>query len=247
MVKYLLENGADINLYGSGHSNALQLSALKGHKTVVEFLLDKGASLTSDGGKGDALYHAILGERHEIAKMLLERGANPNFIEMNQSVELEARELPTPLLRAAMQGSIGMVNLLLAHGADVNASARYWGVTHLPLQSAAARGDLEIIRTFLAHGSEINGITENGWTAIHWAARNGQHDALRLLTADYHADKDIRLENGSSALHLAAAHGYPKCIDVCLEAGLDIDTQNNDGMTALHWAVDKSHQVSIFV
>ena len=162
MVKYLLEKGADINLHGSGHSNALHLSAMKGHKTVVEFLLDKGASLTSDGGKGDALYHAIIGERHEIAEMLLERGANPNIIEMNQSIELEAGELPTPLLRAAMQGSIDMANLLLAHGADVNASARYWGVTHLPLQTAAAKGNLEIIRTFLAHGANINGITEDG-------------------------------------------------------------------------------------
>lgn len=247
MVKYLLEKGADIDLHGDGKLNALQLSAMKGHKIIAEFLLEKGASLTSGGGEGNALYHAILGEQQEIAKMLLERGANPNISEINNDVELETGKLPTPLIRAVLQDSIDLVNLLVTHGADVNASAKYWGVTHLPLQTAAARGDLEIIRTLHALGANINAVTEDGWTASHCAARDGQHDALRVLIVDYQADKDMCLANGSSVLHLAAANGYSKCVDVCLETGLEVDTQNNDGMTALHWAVDKSHQVSNFV
>ena len=146
-----------------------------------------------------------------------------------------------------MQGSTAIANLLLTHGADVNASARYCGVTHLPLQAAAAKGHLEIIHTSLMHSSHINGVTEDGWTVIYWAAQNGHHDALCPLMADYHTDKHMRLVYGSSAFHLAAAHGYSRCIDVCLEAGLDVDMLNNDRMTALHRAVTTSYQVSIFV
>ena len=41
---------------------------------------------------------------------------------------------------------------------------------------------------------------------------------------------------GITPLHLAASHGYIKCVEILLNKGIDINGKDNDGDTALHRA-----------
>jgi hypothetical protein len=68
-----------------------------------------------------ALWHAVRVDRVEVARMALERGANPNHRRHGQSV----------LMLAATRRPVEMVELLLAQGADVHATDRDgWTVMH---------------------------------------------------------------------------------------------------------------------
>lgn len=56
-VKFLLENGADVNGRCNPHGNALCAASSEGHERIVRLLLEKGADINAPGGfYGNALY-----------------------------------------------------------------------------------------------------------------------------------------------------------------------------------------------
>jgi ankyrin repeat protein len=55
-------------------------------------------------------------------------------------------------------------------------------------------------------------------------------------------------QNGCTALHYAAALGLPGISSVLINAGIDVDATNDDGLTALDLArqVDHTNVLAIF-
>eukprot|EP00730_Choanoeca_flexa_P011139 TRINITY_DN23866_c0_g1_i1.p1 TRINITY_DN23866_c0_g1~~TRINITY_DN23866_c0_g1_i1.p1 ORF type:complete len:193 (+),score=31.86 TRINITY_DN23866_c0_g1_i1:102-680(+) len=92
-----------------------------------------------------------------------------------------------PLHFAALQGRTNAINVLLDHGADVDARERY-GVSSL--MYAAMKGHVDAIRLLVQRGAEINAKNHNKWTPLHYAARHGRLEAVELLMelgSDIHA------------------------------------------------------------
>ncbi|PVH69849.1 ankyrin, partial [Cadophora sp. DSE1049] len=52
-----------------------------------------------------------------------------------------------------------------------------------PLGRAAVMGIPGLVQTLLDDGADINARNGRGWTALQFAARNGQPDTVRLLAA----------------------------------------------------------------
>lgn len=90
----------------------LGLAVFFGQPEAVRYLIDKGAdvNLAAKNAMRVAPVHAAAA-RHDVAlmRLLLERGADPNAIQMNDY---------TALHEAAASGDQAMTELLLAHGAD---------------------------------------------------------------------------------------------------------------------------------
>ena len=80
-------------------------------RVVLEFAPDVNAQ-ARNAQKVGAIHAAASVQNHELVRVLLERGANPNARQQNDY---------TPLHTAAGRGDVEMAKLLIAHGADLNA------------------------------------------------------------------------------------------------------------------------------
>jgi ankyrin repeat protein len=86
----------------------------------------------------------------------------------------------TPLHFAAFGGQPRVAELLLAHGAAVDAIAKnHFGNT--PLQVGLLTRQGEVARVLLAHGANVGFAQTEGVTALHEAAFSGDVDTVRML------------------------------------------------------------------
>jgi ankyrin repeat protein len=115
---------------------------------------DDPADVNAFSGDGfTALHLAVFGGQEEAARLLLERGANPNVVSTNEAVRV------APLGTAAFVRSVPLARLLLDSGADVNGRGE-GGFT--ALHSAAQNGDEELARLLLERGADPSLATEDG-------------------------------------------------------------------------------------
>lgn len=115
---------------------------------------DDPAQATALSGDGfTALHLAIFGGQEEAARLLLERGADPNALSTNEAVRVP------PLGTAAFVRSVPLARLLLDSGADVNGRGE-GGFT--ALHSAAQNGDEDLARLLLERGADSRLATEDG-------------------------------------------------------------------------------------
>ena len=116
----------------------LGLAAFFKRRDVVKALLERGAkpSLPSLDQGFTPLHSAVATDagagEHEIVRLLLEAGADPNA---------KSREGGTPLHTAAFTGDLEGAELLLAYGPDPNASDPKG---HTPLDIARDRRNIEV-------------------------------------------------------------------------------------------------------
>jgi len=157
-------------------------------------LIDSGASTGEMGGcKPDDYFDttplicAIEGNRIEIVKLLLAKGADVSQIEQFGD---------TPLMAAAGV-DIEMVKLLLDKGADINGRGMGWRAGRTALMSAAGEGKIDIVKLLLARGAEIEARNMYGWTALGIAAASKQTAIAKLLIARG-ADADYAISKAES-------------------------------------------------
>jgi ankyrin repeat protein len=162
----------------------------------------------------------------------------------------------TTVMTAARTGSVAALNVLLAHGANVNAREGWLGET--ALMWAAVENHPAALQLLIEAGADIdarsatsnfprvsppieNLITmtfpQGGWTSLMYAARQGSLSAVRVL-ADAGADLDVAAPDGSTALILAIINAHYDVAALLLEKGADPNLADTAGMGALYAAVD---------
>ena len=117
---------------------------------------------------------------------------------------------------------------------------------HYPLHVSASRGNYKMVYHLLHRGvgrlMSINAYNMEGYQAIHMAALNGHHNALKvLLLAGAELDKPQFLSDKATArytpLHCTAVSNSVQCCKVLVGRGADIFKKNSDGNTVLHVAI----------
>ena len=77
-----------------------------------------------------------------------------------------------------------------------------------------------------------------GFTPLHFAAREGELEAARLLL-DAGADVNSIAADGKNTLGLAIYNGHYEVAALLLERGADVNHPDAEGFTPLFWAVDR--------
>jgi len=120
-----------------------------------------------------ALHLAAFFGKSEVARELLERGADHATYTRNDFAN-------QPLHAAAAGRHVELCRLLLAAGADVDAT-QHGGYT--PLHEAAGSGDVALAELFLSAGASPTALTDDGQTAAQVAESAGHADLAARLRA----------------------------------------------------------------
>ncbi|MDR0313624.1 MAG: ankyrin repeat domain-containing protein [Treponema sp.] len=114
---------------------------------------------------------------------------------------------PQAIINAAYMGDVEMVRFLLSIPHDKDYRDALGGTAlHVAIFSNS-RNNLEVIRLLLDNGFDINAISKyNGYTPLHYCVWINNLDAARLLVS-YHADRNIRDNNGLTPQEKASREG----------------------------------------
>jgi serine/threonine-protein phosphatase 6 regulatory ankyrin repeat subunit B len=249
VVQALLAAKANVN---AGREPALYGASRVGNLEMVRALLAAKPDLDwRDPIVGTtALMLALSSGRWDVARLLVEAGANVNVM---------TTKGVTALMLVAEESSprsLAMVQALLAAHADVNGAwiagggtarvgpgspsyARAAGYTALGL--AASTGSVEVVQALVANSwVDVNAKQRDGNTPLTIASAKGRSDIVRLLLAAK-ADVSAADDAGKTALMFASANGRVEVVQALLAAKADVDTRQRDGSTALVLALQNDH------
>jgi uncharacterized protein len=194
----------------------------------------------------------------DVAKMLLDAGANPNLqlkrrppyrdVPQDRGGDTILAQGATPLLRAARAGDAPFVDLLLKHKALVDLPSKE-GVT--PLMAAAGlefgtrvtrgrnrtnEGVLATMRLLIDAGANVNArnVTDSPRTGEYSAAATAAARAGRGGRASQVPSASAVPHQ--TALHGAAERGYTAFVKFLAENGADLQAKDANGRTALDLA-----------
>jgi len=215
----LIQAGADVNqwdIYGQGPLYA-----------AVVNTPPRPRSIFGGGPVANPLDPPDKASGKDVVALLLEKGANPNmqlFYRPAGRGAGGAARGATPLMAAAAEDDVDLVKLLLAHGADAKL---YQADNQTPLMAAlGGRGAfggggaanpqaaLEVLKLLHDAGTDVNIMSiqhhllrTRGGTALHFAARAGSAQAVKLLVS-WGIDVNARDPDGLTALDYAMGRGY---------------------------------------
>jgi ankyrin repeat protein len=113
-----------------------------------------------------------------------------------------------PLGLAAYMGHDGVVEYLLAKGADVNQIGKNRG-RFTALTGAVSSGHREVVERLLEAGADPNYWYQGGLTPVLEAAAGGNLSILEMLVA-HGGDVTAETEQGKTAVGLALEHNHPE-------------------------------------
>lgn len=218
----LLEAGVDPNTESDDWS-LLRRAAYYGSVDHIRMLLDYGADIELKSSKGLTALHVAAEQNQTGAiEVLLDRGA-----------KLNARypwgdALWTPLGLAVYYGRLEAAKLLIQRGADPHQPMG--DVTYL---AAAVRGKNPVMVRFLVElGVDPNvGEISSGVTPLQLAAQFGEEAILKYFIRGVKLDVNHQNAEGSTALHIAAAHGQIRSLEILLASGGDTTIRNRFNAT----------------
>lgn len=257
VVELLLAKGASVNAVDQFGRTPLHTAVSRGFRSVIDVLLTHKADVNALSDSGQTPLHmAIAADQLELAKYLIDRGANVNVAVADGTV-----------LHFAVQSlKPRFVELLLQKGADPNArtssaepSRRGFGgvpqsgsgqpasgLTPLHLaadgdKNAATRGD--IAKLLIDHKAEIDdrvtGQQYGGWTPLHIATSRRLTEFVALLLekgADPNTPVESANNSESTPLHMAVNRQDHALAELLLKGGARVDELNRDGFSPLYRA-----------
>jgi ankyrin repeat protein len=172
----------------AGAYDDLIAAAYRDDTDAVTDLINRGLDVNSVDPAGNTLLHvAARSGNIKLMETLLKSNANP---------KVRNRVGDTAVMLAAYGGKMEAVDVLLAHGADLNNSG--W----TPLHYAVFAQQAEMVSHLLAKGALINARAPNEQTALMLVAKNGDINIARILLKA-NPDIDLKDQYGETALSIA--------------------------------------------
>jgi ankyrin repeat protein len=239
LARILVDARADIERPSGNGTHPLVAAIMNNHIELAMFLLDRGADPNAADNfyKRPPLFAAVEMRNPDftrdtpppvpdkldpmdLIKALLAKGANSNarvnttpfrgFFQV--SANWANFDGQTAFIRAALNGDVTLMRLLLEHGADPNLATNE-GATALMAAAGVnwvvaqtySRSDneyLEAARLCLEKGADVNAVNTQGFTAMHGATNRG-FDAMVKLLAEHGSKLEVKDKQGRTPMTFA--------------------------------------------
>ena len=223
-----------------GNWTPLMYAARDGATDAAQALVAAGAEVNAADPDGTTpLVRAIWNAHYDTARALLAAGADPNLVDSSgmgalyAAVDMsslgEVYGMP-PRKVKDVTTPIDLAKLLIEKGSRVDARLTaaalqrnhtpgepLLGIGTTPLMRAARNGDFAMMKVLVAAGADASLVQPNGTTVLMLASGVGR--GLGVFAKDVGTEADL-LEGAK----------------VVLARGVDVNAQNTNGLTALHYA-----------
>ena len=247
IIKYLVENGADMYSY---EITALYQAVLNLNPKLVEYFLDKGASIEKAGGTDvyGNIMMAAAGSKFNNSNdkspgdlTLLEKSAenSAKITEMligkaDKNIINDSLEGKTPLIIAVGNSYIDTAKILIENGANINAvDIEGWSA----LSYAVNNGDIEIAKLLLENKAKIK---DELLIAIKSPIVESRINMMKLLI-DNKANINYTDENGFNPLNIAIESGDMELTKFLITNGANVNSLMQDGVSLIGYAIAQNN------
>lgn len=224
-VAFLLDRGANINAQAD---NAKDSSCEDDEEIDGE---------ASEEGQGSIkLQHATIlsplicaleAGHAEVAKLLIERGANTS----------DSDDGKTSLALDQNAARSGLSDILPLLYTKENFHQEKSEDSETLLTTAAGKGDLESARFFLQKGEEVNARNLSGDTALSWVLRCGTRSPVVKtfnLLVDFGAEIHVKNDRSETPLQIASEMNIDEAVELPLELGCEVKVKGECSYSPLH-------------
>ncbi len=239
MLKLLINSGAKVEGDPFQEIKAdipIIYAASSGSCEAVRFLLEEANSPINVVGVGGftPLINALSRNRVSVTKMLLDKGADPNYCGL-----YNGKLTTVPLDVAIFKKNAKLVSMLIDYHADVN---RPDSKLNVPLHYAVSTGSEEIIKILLDAKASIDNMNSMGQSPLAYAIALDRDTNIAVLLIDCSADCNQRTKSGKTPIMIAIEKQNTLIVKKLIDKGVDLSASDINNKNALSYANDSRNQ-----
>ena len=226
IARYLIEQGADINLKDKENDSPLHYVAIVGNLEIAKLLLARDVTSVNEGDNHQMTPLHLACERGhlDIITLLLDSGAD---------IDARDRLGRNALMCACASRSMAVVETLIQRGADINFRVMYNNKEYTVLTLAALYGFKDFVDYLIEKEvylpESIRALT------LQYAVQRDYlnlYEYVQKMGLNISADRD----RYQDLLYMASAAGSKRIIESLIGNGYDITGADRNGWTPLHHA-----------
>lgn len=242
IVEYQIAMGMNVDGYTDSGSTPLIIAVSKSNEKMVRLLLKLKADPNKkerEGLQGTPLMYSSINPDVNIAKLLVDRGADVNVIDVNKdpAINWAAYYGNTRLMRLLINNGADL-SMQSKHGTSLDVGLRLWhadsvmdvfrstkfnaamDVATKALLTAIKTNDLKKVNALLMNGARTNAKDGLGTPLLQIAVESGSHEIVNLLLSNG-ADPNQMNRVGQVPLSFASRFNHEKAVEQLLLAGAD--------------------------
>lgn len=241
IVKYLINNGADPNLFTWGtlsrRYSPVEVAASEGYKDIIQLFYEKGGiswvtnalNLAAGSGHMDIIDYLInigvnineINEANNMTPLMIasfhgKTDAVLRLLDANASVNIKNSFGKGAIHKTVFEFNFHIIELLYIYGCDINSQDND-GQTPLMLCAFSANKCIENMKKLISLGCNLDVIDNAGNTALINACKKQQHLGIKLLL-ESGADKTLKNKDGKLAID------YLPSLELRILCGFDCET-----------------------